>query len=219
MNKYLKAGILLLLVGVPAFLFSLIDLTEPYSKVSLIKYYPKGLDSLSNDTIYHTVPDYSFLNQDSILTDSKLYDNKIQVVDFKFTTCKTICPTMTSNMIDVYSMFLDDKDIMFISLSVDPETDQPFLLRKYKKKYKIINNNWTFLTGDSKDIYRLARKGFYISSFYDQNEDDFVHSEKVILVDKDKVIRGYFDATDEEEIDRLKTEIKVLKKEYEQQAN
>ncbi len=218
MNKYLKAGILLFLIGIPAFLFSLLDISEPYGKVSLQKYYPQGIDSLSNDTLYHRVPNYSFINQDNKRIDSTFFEGKIQVVDFKFTKCTGICPTMTSNMVDVYSVFLDDLDLVFMSFTVDPENDSPEVLKEYQYQYKIRNKNWAFLTGDSKDIYGLARQGFYISGYYDENNKDFVHSEKVILVDKEGIIRGYYDATDKEDVVRLKVEIKVLKKEYEQQS-
>jgi len=219
MNKYIKAGVLLFLVAIPAFLFSLLDVSEPYGKVRLQKYYPQGIESLTKDTIYHRVPYYSYLNQDSVLIDSNFVENKIQVVDFKFTSCETICPKMTSNMVDVYSKFLDNKDLVFISFTVDPIKDTPSILKRYQNDYKVRNKNWAFLTGEAFSIYELARKGFFISGYYDVNVNDFVHSEKVILVDKSRVIRGYYDATDKEEIERLKIEIKVLKKEYEQQKN
>lgn len=120
-------------------------------------------------------------------------------------------------MVDVYSLFLDEPDLVFVTFSVDPETDTPEVMKQYQNSYKIQNKNWSFLTGNAESIYRLARQGFYISGFYDVDNQDFVHSEKVILVDKSGIIRGYYDATDKEEVERLKTEIKVLKKEYEQQ--
>ena len=219
MNKYLKAGVLLFLIGIPAFLFSLLDISEPYGRVSLQKYYPRGVDSLTSDTLYHRVPNYSFINQDKNIIDSSFYGGKIQIIDFKFTKCESICPIMTSNMVDVYSLFLDNPDLVFVSFTVDPKNDTPSVLKDYQEEYKIRNKNWSFLTGEAESIYKLARQGFYISGYYDENVEDFVHSERVILVDKSRVIRGYYDATDKEQVERLKVEIKVLKKEYEQQKN
>jgi protein SCO1/2 len=219
MSKSFKAGILIFLIGIPAFVFMYLDTAEAYAKVSLKKFIVVDIDSTTKDTIYHTVPDYSFINQNNQLVDSSTYGGKIQVVDFKFTSCESICPTMTSNMVDVYSVFFNDPDLIFISFTVDPDRDTPEVLKEYQESYKIKNENWHFVTGIDTTIYKLARQGFFISGYYDDNVKDFVHSEKVILVDKSRVIRGFYDATDEEEVERLKIEIKVLKKEYEQQEN
>jgi protein SCO1/2 len=147
---------------------------------------------------------------------------KIYVANFFFTRCGTICPKITSQMSRVTDAFIQDKDIHFISLSVDPKYDNPEKLASYAKKFDADTARWTFLTGDKKNIYPLILKGFHVpladASEYDaaiKNPDEtFIHSERLVLVDKSGVIRGFYDGTDKKEVDRLIVEIKVLKTIY-----
>jgi protein SCO1/2 len=160
-----------------------------------------------------TIPDFKFIDQDSIIFTSSKVAGKVKVFDFVFTRCGGICPQMTSNLTRVQEYFKEDSSIVLISLTVDPGYDNASVLRAYANKYKAIPGKWYFLTGSKDSIYQLGQNHFYLTA--KQNEEDpsdFLHSEKVVLVDEKGWIRGYYNGTKEEEIDRLITEIKVLQK-------
>jgi len=160
-----------------------------------------------------TIPDFSFIDQDSTTFTSSKVAGKIKVYDFVFTRCGGICPQMTNNLTRVQEYFKDDSAIVLISLTVDPGYDNASVLRAYADKYKAIPNKWYFLTGSKDSIYKLGQDHFYLTA--KQNEvdpTDFLHSEKVVLVDEKGWIRGYYNGTKEDEIDRMITEIKVLQK-------
>jgi len=115
----------------------------------------------------------------------------------------------------VQNAFKDEADVVIISHTVDPENDTPPVLAKYAEKHKAIVGKWFFVTGDKKQLYDLARNSYYITAMPgDGTGDDFIHSEKMVLIDKDKRIRGFYDGTDYFEITRLIEEIKVLQYEY-----
>lgn len=167
------------------------------------------------DTIYHTISDFSFISQDSSIVTQETVKNKIYIADFFFTTCKSICPKMTNHLMRVQNAFSDDPEIVIISHTVDPERDTPPVLAAYASKHKAIEGKWYFVTGDKKQLYDVARNSYYITAMPgDGTGDDFIHSEKIVLVDKDKRIRGFYDGTDYYDITRLIEEVKVLKWEY-----
>lgn len=159
------------------------------------------------------IPEFSLLDQDSTIFSSSKVASKIKVYDFVFTRCGGICPQMTSNLTRVQEYFKDDSSIVLVSFTVDPGYDNASVLRAYANKYNAVPGKWYFLTGSKDSIYSLGQNHFYLTA--KQNEldpTDFLHSEKVVLVDEKGWIRGYYNGTKEEEIDRLITEIKVLKK-------
>jgi protein SCO1 len=159
----------------------------------------------------HTVAGFSLLNQDSLMVSQKDLENKIYVADFFFTTCRSICPKMTTNMQSVYNMFKDNKEIAFVSHSVNPDYDTPVILREYAAKHNAQSSNWFFLTGDKKQIYELARKSYLLDASEGKGDDeDFVHTQNFALVDKQKRIRGYYDGTNPQEVEKLIAEIKIL---------
>ncbi|MDT0621021.1 SCO family protein [Croceitalea vernalis] len=139
------------------------------------------------------VPDFSFLNQDSVLVSNKDYLGKVYVVDFFFTTCPTICPVMTSNLVELQNTF-SDTELGFASFTINPRYDTPLVLKRYSKRYGITNENWNLMTGDQQEIYNLAREGFYIlANEVEDAPGGFEHSGMFALVDKQGYIRSRTD--------------------------
>jgi len=166
------------------------------------------------DTIYHTIPPFSFLDQNgNILTDETVND-KIFVVEYFFAKCMGICPKMRTQLIRVQGHTDEMDDVIFLSFTVDPENDTVEALYEYANSAGAIENKWHFLTGQKKELYNLARKGFFLGAQEGNEslgEEAFLHSDKFVLIDKKKRIRGYYTGTDIDDVDRLIDEIKVLK--------
>jgi protein SCO1/2 len=143
------------------------------------------------------------------------WSGKIVVADFFFTRCPTICPKMTAGMKQVQQAFAkDEPGIVLSSFSVDPERDSAQALVAYCRRMKIDDRNWFFLTGSKKEIYRLARNGFgIVATDGDGGPADFIHSEKLVLLDSRQRIRGYYDGTSESETQKLIDDIKKLRNE------
>lgn len=167
--------------------------------------------SLLNTSENHTVADFKLINQNGQTITQEDYKNKIYVVDFFFTSCPTICPIMTDNMGKLQKKFIDNSEIMFLSLSVTPKIDSVAVLRKYADDKGVIDVKWNITTGDKKHIYELARKSYFaVVEQGDGGLQDFIHTPNFILVDKKKQIRGIYDGTDDTEILRLIDDIKIL---------
>lgn len=237
MKQFTKAGILIATLVVPALFFLFLKFFGQ-NHYSLPRFIPQ-IDSATNkvllkklssndgsevvyDTIFHTIPPFSLLDQDSnSFTNNNLKD-KIYVANFIFTRCTLICPKLTSQMSRVQDSFLDKKDVTLVSHTVDPKYDTPSVLKKYAIEKDAIEGKWYFLTGSKKDLYHLALKGYFVpvsdASEYDKiikkPDETFIHTERLILVDKEGVIRGFYDGTDPKEIDRLIVEIKILRDIY-----
>ena len=175
---------------------------------------PKLVDkSLQNKSEYHTVSDFSLINQNGETITQEDYKNKIYIADFFFTRCETICPIMTDNMVEIQEEFLNDIDIMFLSLSVTPEIDSVQILREYANKKGVIDTKWNITTGDIKHIYELARKSYFaVVERGDGGLQEFIHTPKFILVDKKKQIRGIYDGTNDDDIKKIIEDIKILKR-------
>ncbi len=159
----------------------------------------------------HTIPDFSFINQQGELVSDETFKGKIVVADFFFTYCPSICKTMTSQMKRVQDEFLSTNEVRLLSFTVDPERDTPDVLAAYAERYGADNNMWTFFTGDKKELYLLARNGFFITALEGKGDElDFIHSEKLALVDKDGSIRGYYDGTDSVSVNKLINDVNIL---------
>ena len=173
---------------------------------------PKLVDkSIRNVSDNHRVKDFNLINQNGIKVSSKDYENKIYVVDFFFTTCPSICPIMTNNMLLIQEEFIQNNDIMLLSMSVTPEIDNVEVLKKYAIEKGVIDSKWNITTGSKKHIYELARKSYF--AVLDQGDgglQDFIHTPNFILVDTKKQIRGIYDGTVENEISRLIQDINIL---------
>lgn len=229
MSKKLKAGILVATLVVPALLYlflrfatqnhyelprylPLIDSTNGGSRMGQVKL---ADGSVVTDTLYHRIPPFRLVDQDGDTVDQSVVKGKIYVADFFFTRCGTICPKISSQLTRVQDIFRDNATIKFLSYSVDPEHDGPAELKAYAKRYDAIPGKWYFLTGKKADIYNLAMTGYYLPAV-DAGvkagipDETFIHSEKLVLVDKDGIVRGFYDGTDKEDVDRLVLEIRVL---------
>lgn len=166
------------------------------------------------DTLYHKIPDFKFLNQDSLWISEKDMAGKIYVADFFFTTCPTICPKMKTQLLRIYDKFAEDDRVRILSHTIDPEYDGVRVLKEYAKKLNITSPRWNLLTGKKSDIYRLGEKSYMVTAQEDANEvGGFVHSGAFILVDQNRHVRGIYDGTKEEDVNHLIEDMTLLLKE------
>ena len=164
------------------------------------------------DTLYHTIGNYKLVNQDSIEVTPGTFEGKIYVADFFFTSCPTICPTMKTQMLRIYQRFQSNMDFAILSHSIDPKHDTVAVLRDYAKNLGIDNGSqWHFVTGDQGEIYRLGRSDYMVTAGADSDAPGgFIHSGAFLLVDRQKHIRGVYDGTMPEDVDKLMKDIDVL---------
>ena len=164
---------------------------------------------------YHRISDFSLLNQNGNNVTQEDYKNKIYVADFFFTTCPDICPIMTGNMLYLQEN-LKDTNVMLASFSVTPKIDTVEVLKEYSTLKGIDDSRWNLMTGDKKQIYDLARKSYLVAkAIPDGKNHGMIHTENFVLVDRDKRIRGYYDGTNIEEMNKLLDDIQTLIKSYE----
>jgi len=167
----------------------------------------------NGETIYHTIPDWEFVNQNGEIVSSEKYKGQIYIAEFFFTNCPTICPKMTVNMHSLQEK-TKELDVQFLSYTVDPIRDTSATLKTYQQAYGINEKNWNMLTGDQYKIYELGVKGYLVP-----NQEDalapggFLHSEMFMLIDQKGRIRGYYDGTNSQNIDKIVRDIKYLNQE------
>ena len=168
-----------------------------------------------NDTLWHTIPPFSLQSQSGRTITSADVKDKVYVANFFFATCPTACPRMTSQLARVQREFVKDTTLRLLSHTVDPERDTVAALREFATRYEADSSRWFFLTGNKADIYRLARKGYkVVADDREGGADDFVHSEKLVLVDKQGVIWGYYEGLDSTSVNQLMIDIRTLQLEY-----
>lgn len=171
------------------------------------------IEGVDKDTVYHTVPFWSFQNQEGKMVGTTDYQGEIYIADFFFSHCPSICPEMLENMKQVQEE-LKDLNVNIISYTVDPKNDNVERLKWYAEENEIDTKNWNFVTGIQQDIYKLGVKGYLVP-----NQEDalapggFLHSEKFILIDKKSRIRGFYDGTEQEQLKQLIKDVKTLSKE------
>jgi protein SCO1/2 len=171
-------------------------------------------DSVIDITDHHTIADFSVVNQNGDTITQSDYENKFYVANFFFTRCQTICLPMMANMHILQDHYIDDDEVSFLSYSVTPITDSVSVLHKYAVDRGIIQKKWNITTGDKKHIYELARKSYFaVLDEGDGDLQDFIHTERFILVDKKRQIRGFYDGTKEEDMAKIIADISLLKKE------
>jgi protein SCO1/2 len=164
---------------------------------------------------FHRIADFELINQNGKTVTNENFNGKIYVADFFFTTCPTICISMTDNLLKVQKEIQNNPNILLISHSVTPKIDSVAQLKKYAIEKGVNDKKWHLVTGDKKVIYKLARKSYLaVKDEGDGGPFDMIHTENFILVDPDKRIRGFYDGTDSKEIKRLLLEIKILNSEY-----
>lgn len=184
-----------------------------YNEADFTPLFLKGKEI--KERVKHTINDFAFLNQDSLLITQQTIAGKIHVANFIFTTCGSICPVMTSHLKIVNERFKNDTSVVFLSYSVTPWIDKPFILRQYKLANRITNPNWHFLTGSKSSIYALARQSYFAEEDlgFTKDSSEFLHTEHFILVDKHKHIRGIYNGTLQLEMQQLSEDISLLKQE------
>ena len=163
---------------------------------------------------YHKISDFKLTNQNGKEITQANYKDKIYVADFFFTTCQDICPVMTKNMYQLQEELKNDNEILLLSHTVIPEVDTVEQLKEYAIENNVDDSKWNLLTGDKKQIYELARKSYLAVEDSNFNEFDMIHTENFMLIDKEKQIRGFYDGTNSEDINRLLKDIETLKKSY-----
>ncbi|MGB1080377.1 MAG: SCO family protein [Flavobacteriaceae bacterium] len=160
---------------------------------------------------YHTIAPFSMTNQNGQPITEKDYDNSIYVADFFFTTCPSICPIMTKNMYALQEKLADLPQVKLLSFSVTPQIDSVAQLKRYALKNKVDDARWNLVTGSKKEIYQLARKSYLVvKDDGDGGPYDMIHTENFVLVDKQKRIRGFYDGTQQEAMDAIYNDIKLL---------
>jgi protein SCO1/2 len=187
-------------------IFSMVTITAFYTvlkpKKTLQVYNPSDVNpELVDSTVQyvaldHTIADFAFTNQNGKIITQKDYEGKIYVADFFFTTCGSICPKMTNNMVWLQNQIKDNPKVMLLSHSVTPDIDSVSVLKKYALEKGVIDSKWNLVTGNKKDIYYIARKSYLAVKTGKPSEMyDMVHTENFILVDSKRRIRGFYDGT------------------------
>lgn len=163
----------------------------------------------------HKISDFRFTDQDGKPVSGDVLRGKIHVANFFFTTCPGICPAMTKNLMKIQKEFSNSDDIKLVSYSVMPWIDSTVLLKNYEKTFEIKNGMWYLLTGSTSDIYELARKSYFAEekAGYNSDSTEFLHTEHVLLVDKNGHLRGIYNGTLPLDAERMIEDIKILKKE------
>lgn len=214
--KFFGISFLILSIIIVSIIYSLIK-----PKRVLPIYQPSQVNSEMVDTTiqykkkYHSIANFSLTNQNGKTITQDDYKGKIYVADFFFTTCQTICPIMTKNMREVQKRTIADDGVMLLSHTVTPEIDTVAQLKRYADEKGVNASKWNLVTGDKKQIYELARKSYLaVKDNGDGGPFDMIHTENFILVDKARQIRGFYDGTSLEEIDRLMEDIKILEASY-----
>lgn len=163
------------------------------------------------DTVYHTIPEFSFIDQNCEVVTEKKFKGKIYIADFFFTTCQGTCPIMTNSLSNAQSALKEfEEEVLFLSHTVDPETDSCSQLLEYGKEKGADFNNWTFVTGSKKSLYNQAVKYLVVASDQVDEELHFIHSDQLVLIDKKGRIRGMYSGVDEVAVNQLIEDVELL---------
>ncbi|MFT6745697.1 MAG: protein SCO1/2 [Glaciecola sp.] len=185
-----------------------------HSPESLPIYGNRDFDS-AGDTIFHTIPDFEFTNQFDKKVNQDSYKGKIYIADFFFTTCPGICPIMTDELFRVQKELQKlPNDILILSHTVDPESDSTAALLAYGKSKGADFTSWNFVTGSKRKLYRMAESYLVVANHNPGEEMEFVHSDKLVLIDKQGRIRGLYSGIETREVDQLIADVKLLIKEH-----
>jgi len=197
-SSYIGISLIILIFGI-IFIPRIIDRVKNKEVVESDRLNVKG--KTSEKLVYieqyegnKKVPAFEFINQDGDTITNEDYLGKVYIVEFFFTTCPSICPVMSRNLVTLQEEFKSSSDFGIASFTIDPEHDTPEVLKEYAKNYGVTNPDWHFLTGDRQKIYELANTGFGIYA----NEDEtvpggFAHSGLFALIDKEGYVRSRLD--------------------------
>jgi len=211
--------ILVLILVVPGFLYYLLQAKGKNRYKPLPVYGPKHIAKTFKivhgekifDTIYHKISDFKLYDQDNNLITQKTFAGNILLVNFFFTNCPILCNEINKNIDSLAGNFKKNTMVKFASITVDPEKDNVAVLKKYANSLNANEKQWKFLTGDTSVIYPLSRNGFLVTAANGGNQpENFVYSEKLMLIDQNWRIRGYYNGTSVNDMAKLNDEIKVL---------
>lgn len=215
--KIKSINLILVIIAAAVFVYAFFI----YDKDKPARYLPifgeKNYESKNGktDTSFHTIQNFSFTDQDGKNITQNDFNGSIYVTDFFFTTCHSICPVMSTQMEGIYMKYKGNKEVKFLSHTVDPEIDTVAQLKAYAIKHNADAAQWMFVTGDKKQLYDIARTGYLLNAEQgDGGPDDFIHTQNFALIDKDKRIRGFYDGTDSTDMNHLVTDIELLLAEY-----
>jgi protein SCO1/2 len=211
-----KIIILVLILALPGFLYYLLTAKGKNRYKPLSFYGPKIVAKTGHkvhgdfipDTIYHKLRDFNLTDQNGKQVSFKDFNKKIFIASFFYTNCPSVCNEVNKNISELAYAYRKNQMVYFTSITVDPQRDTPEALKKYAAKYEV-TNKWLFLSGDTTTVYNLARNGFLVNAVQ-AGKDNFIYSDKLILIDAEKRIRGYYSGTSVADITKLNDEIKVL---------
>lgn len=189
---------------------------KPLPIINPVDVSPEMVDrDLVRKGIGHKIGDFTFTDQQGLPFGLSNVKNKIFVAEYFFTNCGTICPRMTAQMERVQEKFKSNKNVAILSFTVDPENDTVAQLFRYAQKHKADHNQWHFLTGTREELYRVARRYFFVlkpAEVQNQGDvgSDFIHTNNFVLIDNQKRIRGYYDGTNPDEVDELMEDMRQL---------
>lgn len=219
MKKYIKAGLLVLLLVIPALIYLFLR-SFGVNQYTLPVYHPIAIDSTAAisgkipDTTYHTIPQFSLSTVKGMKVTSALLKDKIYIANFFSIPCLTTCPQLFSQLNRVQEIFSNNPEVFIVSHIIATDTTSKEVVQEFISANAVDSPRWLFLTGDTNELVELSRKGYFTSGIEDNQEKnrmvDSSNMEKLALVDKKGRIRGYYNGTDPEEVDRLLVEIKVL---------
>mgnify|MGYP003667451212 FL=1 len=203
------------IVGITVF-YQLMSVDERLKTYNPIDVNPRLVDvSVKHIKMSHTIADFELTNQNGKTITNEDYKDKIYVADFFFTRCQTICIAMSYNMSELQEFYKNDDDIMFLSHSVTPVMDSVPVLKEYALNKGVIDGKWNVTTGTKTHIYDLARKSYFaVLNEGNGDENDFIHTEQFVLIDKERRIRGFYDGTEKKDMEKLKKDLIILKQEY-----
>ena len=167
------------------------------------------------DTVFHTIPDFVFTNQENNPVSNNTFSDQVYVADFFFTSCPTICPIMKTQMLRVHEAYRHEPEFGILSHTIDPEYDNVEVLKDYSERLQVDTDQWHFVTGDKDKIYEIGEKSYLVTVGEDEDAaGGYIHSGAFLLVDKERRIRGVYDGTNEDQVDRLIADIPILLEEY-----
>jgi len=166
----------------------------------------------NQDTVYHRIAEFAFVNQLGDTVQSANMEGKVYVADFFFTSCPTICPIMKKEMLRVYEQFKENPNFKILSHSIDPNYDTQLVLKEYAERLGVPDAaTWNFLTGDQEKIFEIGQTSYLTTTMADELEPGgFLHSGAFLLVDQQGRIRGVYDGTKADQVDRLLLDIPKL---------
>ena len=207
-RKKIYSAVIVAVIGVPLIAFALVRHIE--SNFLALPYYAEDFSKIDKDKA-KKVESFTFINQDSIPINGDFMDGKVWVACYFFTTCPGICPIMIDGMREIQQEFFQEENLRLLSFTVNPEIDNPKVLKQYANIRNVNTKQWNFVTGSKKELYRYARKELNLTATDgDGGLQDFIHSDRLVLIDQENYIRGYYDGTDASEVEQLAIDIKKL---------